>query len=1130
MADFEQVKAIRGARLSDLSQHVSDVLALNLAKEEEFQVGRVTMAAFDFAPYALTGLSAAMQTPASGSRASTHVTLPLTDDKGGTDEAEQDVTLYGPGDVLGIDPGQIVRRYPSPGSTNAEETFHAHIELDRPELPWAFSARTKGDQMPAWLALVVFERDEVEWEPAQAGLQPVAAVAASTLPPLGVAWAWAHAQAVSGSASLSARLSTAYAPVNVARLVAARILTQNTNYVACLVPTTDAGRRAGLGLTGGTLGPAWTPADGTVRLPVYDRWEFRTAPDGDFARLARRLKGVAAPWEIGRRTMDASRPGAPLPDLGAGDPGRRQVIRCAVFSPAPQPAGAPSDTAAWSAAQTDALQAALERPAVIEGSAGTDPGALPDLPIVGPRIYAKGQRGTSTIPAGDWFAELNLKPVHRVVGGLGTRVVVKDQEPLMQAAWAQVGEVDKANRELALAELARNLATSLHRRLDELQLGRLVQLTRPLAPRVRLDGSRLTLAGQTVRSATPEAALAGAFRRAVRVAGPIARRLASGEREALAGIVGAGEAARDFTRPYVDVDGVGGLSAAALGALDSGALATALGASPREALAKVTSASALLAGSPTLATTVTTPQAWRAPDTSFKPGAVATERVVAKIRERIPADVAQDVVASRWLGGLAAGVAVSAAGAAASLSGLALDLDTKVAAVPVRVRPGGAGLGGVFATAPGAPGAPAASPGAIAREPGAGVAAGPGALAATPPRGANALMLRGGALRGAPPVAGLSPLAAGGLAGAIVRPVGPAPGGGPAAGAAGERARLDRFKTPQGAQLASWIARAERVTAADVRAQISALVDAPGALTLARTPAREVLAVSRRDLMTRLEPSRTVIAATKGRLGVGALDFDPFVERLIRPIMAAPRFDRPMYQALDDYDREWLVPGLGKLKEPELVTLLSTNDEFTEAFLVGLSDEMGRELLWRGYPTDSRGTYFHRFWNPNEDELASQIHRFTKTRLGSHVTMGPPGQSGLAVVVIRGELVRRYPDLTVMALREQGRDAANLPLLPETPTGPPNAAKSLFHAPLPPDVMLAGLDITVEALRQPGWWIVLAEHPQATRFRRAERDLAGHEVRFANPGGLPDGAAVAQARIEHPTRIAFEAGDFLPSI
>jgi hypothetical protein len=246
-----------------------------------------------------------------------------------------------------------------------------------------------------------------------------------------------------------------------------------------------------------------------------------------------------------------------------------------------------------------------------------------------------------------------------------------------------------------------------------------------------------------------------------------------------------------------------------------------------------------------------------------------------------------------------------------------------------------------------------------------------------------------------------------------------------------------------------------------------------------------------------------------------------------------------MYRALDAYDREWLVPGLATLAEPELVTLLSTNDVFTEAFLVGLSDEMARELLWREYPTDARGTYFHRFWNPSRDELRRPIHRFAGGRLGSHVDVGPPGQSGRAVVVIRGELVRRYPDLTVMALR-QARDAqgnwartsAGNPVLPEVPD-PTNAAPSLFMAPLPPDIMLAGLDITIDQLREPGWWIVLSEHPQATRFRaKGDHDSpADAEIRFARPASGPDatGATEAAARLAQPVRIAFDAADFLPA-
>ena len=1086
MADFEIVQSIRGAKLSDLAEHVQDVLALVLDDADEYQVGKLALESYDFVPYALTGLSAAMQTPSSGARASTHVTVPISDDKGGSGKAERDVTVFGPGDVLGVDPAQIVRRYPSPGSTNAEETFHAHIEFDRPELPWAFSAHSPGDRMPPWLALVVFELDEVEWQPAAAGLQPVVSVPASLLPPLESAWAWAHAQATSGTATLSARLSTGYAPVNVSRLLAARVLTQNTNYVACLVPTTDAGRRAGLGLSGGTLGPAWTPQDGTVRLPVFDRWEFRTAPDGDFARLARRLKGVAAPWEIGRRIMDASRPGDPLTDLGPNDAGRRQVIRCALFSPALQPAGAPSDTAQWSAARTGDLKDKLELPAVIEGTAGKDPGIVPDLPIVGPRIYAKGQRGTTTVPTGDWFADLNLAPGHRVVAGLGTRVVAKDQEPLMQAAWAQVGEIEKTNRELALAELARHLAGALHARLGKVQPGRLLQLTRPVAPRVRLDGAGLTLAGQTVRSATPESALGGAFRRAVRAAGPIARRLAPAEQTSLQELIGGDRGNRDFRRPYANLDGIGALSERALESLDPQAVAAALEVPEAEALATVERAASRIVRAQTLATAITTPSVWKQPDTTFRPGVDATDRIATKIQDRIRADNGRSVVASRWLGGLAAGLALTQVEGTSELHDVALALEAKVAAATRRVR-----------------------------EPQAAVV-----VRAVADRPAAELMLRGGAIGGANAAPELSPVAAGSLLGSITPPGGDGHGS--------ERDRLDGFRTPQATVLATWAERAAEVSLTDIRLQLTALVETPGALALATTPERNTLAVGNADILLRLDPDRTVIDTMRARLDTGLITFDPFAGSLIRPIMAAPRFDRAMYQALDSYDREWLVPGLGKLPEPELVTLLSTNDEFTEGFLVGLSDEMGRELLWREYPTDARGTYFYRFWEPDKDELAQQIHRFSASKLGSHVTMGPPGESGLAVVVIRGEIVRRYPDLSVMALHEQGRDEHGRPILPEAPTGAPDAAESLFHAMLPPDIMLAGLDITVNALREPGWWIVLAEHPQATRFRRQEPDLAGHEVVFATAAGNATGATVATDRLEDPTRIAFEAGDFLP--
>lgn len=1121
MADFADLPVLRGPSLRSSAQAVPDVLLLSLLPQDEFQPGTLTLGSVEFVAHALSGMAAAMQAVDGALRATTRVTVPLTDDAGGAETAERDVTLYGPGDVLGVDPGQIIRRYPSPGSVTAEETFHAHIEFDRPEVPWAFSAQSPDPgrhlRIRPWLALVVLERSEAGWEPITGGQLPVLVVDADRLPSVVDCWAMAHAQTTGGSASLSARLSTAFAPVNLSRLLAARVLTQQTAYVACLVPTTDAGMRAGLGIGGGTLGPAWQGGGGTVRLPVYDRWEFTTAPDGDFARLARRLQGVPAPWRVGRRIMDTARPGAPLTDLSVDEQGRRQVIRCALYSPnAPTPPDTPPDTPSddsrWTAERTTALREALDRPAVVAGRTATDPGRPDDLPIIGPRIYAQFQRGASQVTGADWFAELNLAPVHRVAAGIGTRVVVKDQEPLMQAAWAQVGQIDEANRALRLAQLAQAVALTVHGRLGRLDSARMLSMTRPAAARVRVDGAALTLHGQVTVSATAPAVLAGAMRRLTRPTGRIARLVGAAGAAQLARIAAPDGVARDMQRPVRTPDGIGGLSAVALTALQNDATARVLGTELARVPELLATQSTVLARNPSLAGATTAPEVWGAPDRGFDVAREASERVARRVLEGAAALPESDLVGRRWFAGLAAGLADVARGPRSEqLTTLAVDVqDSIVRAVPVDVvtrRPGPVLAGPVLAGP---------------------VLAGP-VLAGPVRRGP----IRGGALRGG------AALRRGGPVDVVRRvdlvgsylprrrdrnaPLSPAE-------------KVADIKTTAGTDLAGVLVAVGRTDISSFRDVTAALIGDTGALALSRTPARPPLTTSRTDLLARLDPRRTVVDATRGRLTIGVSATSAWlVEELIRPIMAAPRFDRPMYRALDDYDQNWLIPGLGLLPGSDMVTVLEANDTFTEAFLIGLSDEMGRELLWRGYPTDQRGTCFRRFWDGSKDELVAQIHRFERTPLGSHLTVGPQGQSGRAVVVIRGEIVRRYPDLTVMALKGQPgptgamADDQGRPFLPEAPTDRDHAVPTIFTGFLDPDIMVAGLDITVTDLRAGGWWIVLAQHPQAPRFRRKETDLVAHESAFADVSAYDHGATVAADRLENPVRVAFEAGDFLPT-
>jgi hypothetical protein len=256
------------------------------------------------------------------------------------------------------------------------------------------------------------------------------------------------------------------------------------------------------------------------------------------------------------------------------------------------------------------------------------------------------------------------------------------------------------------------------------------------------------------------------------------------------------------------------------------------------------------------------------------------------------------------------------------------------------------------------------------------------------------------------------------------------------------------------------------------------------------TPVRPAFTIEPRDILGTLHPALTVTARLRARIGAlpSWLPIDWFDDGSVQPVMAAPVFTRAMYQALDSYDREWLIPGLSTLPVPDLVTLLESNANFIEAFLVGLSHEMGRELLWRNYPTDQRGTYFRRFWNANTDDLTTDIYRFGEDQFATHLS---PSLNGTVVLLVRGELIRRYPHAIVLALRDDNpNNVAGQPpfehpefIQPPAPPGePPAQANIAFHGHLAPDMVLVGFSLKVEDVVPQKWWFVIAEHPSAPRF------------------------------------------------
>ena len=140
------------------------------------------------------------------------------------------------------------------------------------------------------------------------------------------------------------------------------------------------------------------------------------------------------------------------------------------------------------------------------------------------------------------------------------------------------------------------------------------------------------------------------------------------------------------------------------------------------------------------------------------------------------------------------------------------------------------------------------------------------------------------------------------------------------------------------------------------------------------------------------------------------------------PVMIHPDFLDPTYFYLRELSVDYILPASGKLAKNSISCFYS-NQAFEEAFLLGMNTEMGRELMWREYPTDQRGSYFRKFWDqselPKKEELKNKYYDIEdidkwKGKLGSNHR---PGKSSMLVFAIRGDLMLTYPDTEVFLQR-----------------------------------------------------------------------------------------------------------------
>ena len=418
-----------------------------------------------------------------------------------TGDASQTLALAGPEHVTSLAAEQILRTVPEDRNVGFEPNIFAAIEFALPDLPWLMSPWTAdGDgHLAPWLALVVVKlgagitlssrNTSVEDGGGGAALSVLnvrsPADPARELPDLSESWAWAHIQT---TADLTVhKVGDAFADTPElfrARMICPRRLQPLTEYVACLVPTTRGGVRAGLGqtLAGDLHTPAWTQDSDIVELPVYHSWTFQTGVRGDFESLVRKLE----PRELtaGMVSLGLADPGDPR--LPATNEITAPFKGALVGTSATVPDWDEAHRKEWVEAMAKIL--ATHRPGKKDTGTGSY-SALRDDPVVAPPSWGALKRGVTKAPPADvsrkadWFGVVNHLPEHRAAAGLGAEVVRRHQEDLMVEAWQQAAGLRDVNRVFNQTRLAAEVGKATKvRKLDRIS-----------------DASALRLAGITAR-------------------------------------------------------------------------------------------------------------------------------------------------------------------------------------------------------------------------------------------------------------------------------------------------------------------------------------------------------------------------------------------------------------------------------------------------------------------------------------------------------------------------------------------------------------------------------------------------------------------------------------------------------
>lgn len=957
---------------------------------------------------------------------------------------EKTVKLTGPGDVVGINQDAIIRVAPAADVFNFEYNFLPYIEFFEEDFPWRYTpARPNGDKLRPWLLLLTLKDEEFQLTQAGKGL-PFIQIAddaySKVFPAPETSWALAHVHFNVEPDSDINRAVSEDPTIAFSRLFSSRMLQKNTAYTAFLLPAFETGRLAGLGQDpAGTLAqlPSWTAEPDSrprpLDFPVYYQWRFGTGADGDFETLARKIQPHTFPVDKATRPMDIRDPGM---KIFPGTPvlGLEGALRPPGFKPKAWP-----DRNAEPEAQQIADVKARDQLEQVMALTFTNPDEPQGLPDSHPYYASRWENDPVVLPPayGHRHAKLRRFPA----------------EAEEKRTWLRSLNLDFRYRAVAGygSRMVRDHQEELMEQAWE-QVGEVIAANR-LVQEGRLAALvNETLLNKHLRNQKEDTFLA-------------------------------------FTAPLHKLAAMNGqvlyhkiLESGLPDATASLAFARAL--RPTTPLMKSLSAGSLQS----FLYTGTLMNQLSAGNISFVPYSF-----------HLSYTLSNDAI-----NGLLGGGGTTGNSTVGNFT-IPDSLATQISQLSEVLATGSAGAGSTIFSRGGLSSFPS------------------GSRQRSLPHGVN----YGEEMRNTL-VAAIGSQAEGRLSLPLLKEQ------------IAEMEARKEVKTacrqclekvllyerilPQVVNIKVPDQQLQQLTGGPLRAfyQGKVLFTAPGASErdIAYVPSKKEeadaegpaagvrqrsfpvtldLSQAKSSILQRLAPMRVLAERLRQRLQFPAEDKQDPLE-VPAGIMKHPHFKQPVFDYLLQISKDLIIPNINDIPNDSL-TLLMPNNHFIEAVLTGMNHEMARELLWREYPTDQRGTYFQKFWDDRDNLNPEAVERFDIPPISKWVaplgenTLKLGNEEGSLVLVVRGELLRKYPNTLIYAHRASWIDGVrDLPedFLEKLEEGQAEKIKfPLFQAHIEPDIKLLFFSLSAEMAKgvspheaegvlednNPGWFFLFQERP-----------------------------------------------------